>query len=198
MENELEILRIVKEDVLRILAENNNRISEEFIDNDIKVSKYFMDKAFNELKKDGLITQSGQFFELTGDGIIKSRYFLEKHIFLEKYFKDLKDKKEVDRISHIIEHHISEEVIENIKKLSTFKKEGLPLTKFNKEECFITDINSDDKFFERLVSMGILPGEKIKIINVLPNGLIFKIKNKKIFLAREIANKVRVIAYEES
>ena len=42
MENELEILRIVKEDVLRILAENNNRISEEFIDNDIKVSKYFM------------------------------------------------------------------------------------------------------------------------------------------------------------
>jgi len=198
MNDELEILRIIKEDILRILAENNNKASEEFIDNYIKVSKYFMEKAFNELKKDNLITNSGQFIELTANGIRDSKLILEKHLFLKKYFKGLKDKKEADEISHIIEHYISEKVIENLKKLSTFKNKGSPLTTSGNEECFITDIITNDEFFERFVSMGILPGEKIKITNYLPNGLIFKIKNKKIFLAKEIANKIKVIAYEES
>ncbi|MBN1298568.1 MAG: FeoA domain-containing protein [Actinobacteria bacterium] len=198
MKDEAEILRIVKEDILRILAENKSRASEELIDSDIKVSKHYMSQAFTELQQDKLLRRDGNNFELTAEGAVKSKFILDKHLFLKNYFKELKNKNEIDKVSHIIEHHISEQVIKNLKKLSTFKKEGSALTDFMDDKCFITDISFNDAFFERLVSMGILPGEKITVINNLPNGLVFKVKNKKIFLAKEIANNIKVISYEES
>ncbi len=197
MKEEPGILKIVKEDILRILAENNNKVIEKSLKPHIKVSDYFIDKAIIEMVRDKLISSSGQFMELTGGGKIKAGNILKKHLVIEKYFEDLKSKKEAHRISNLIEHYISEEVMENLEKLSTFKEKGASLVKFDKGECFITDIISSNELFERLISMGIFPGEKIKIIRDLPNGLIFSIRNKKVFISDEIAKSIRVLAYEK-
>ena len=82
--------------------------------------------------------------------------------------------------------------------MSTFKGEGLSLAEFKKEEGLIADITLDAQLFERIISMGIFPGEKIKVIARLPNGVVLKIGNKKIFLAWEIAKNIKVLEYEKA
>jgi len=197
MEKEPGILTIVKEDVLRILAENNDRVPVKLLKSDIKVSGYFIDKAVRDMAREKLVLSEGQFIRLTDEGKVEAGDILKKHLTIEKYFEDLKSKKEAHRISNLIEHYISEEVMENLKKLSTFKEKGLSLVKFDKGGCLITDIVSGNDFFERLISMGIFPGEKIEIIKDLPNGIIFRIRNKKVFISDKIAESIRALAYDE-
>lgn len=50
------------------------------------------------------------------------------------------------------------------------------------------------KTLARINAIGIVPGEKIKLIKKIKNGpLIVKIKNTKISIGREIANNIMVI-----
>ena len=78
-----------------------------------------------------------------------------------------------------------------------FKGRGLPLTEYKRKRGLLTDIDLDPQLFERIISMGIFPGEKIEIVGELPNGVIINIKNKKIFLAKEIAETIKVLTYEK-
>lgn len=195
MDKKSDILKIVKEDILRILAEAKSKVILKSIKDEVSASDLFISKAIDELKKDRMISSGNNFIWLTSSGKTEAKDILEKHLLLERYFENIKSKKEAHRISHLIEHFVSNEVINNLEKLSTFKGEGLSLVEFKKEEGLITDITLDAQLFERIISMGIFPGEKIKFIVNLPNGIIFNIKNKKIFLAREIAKNIKVLAY---
>ena len=164
----------------------------------VNVFPSFITEALEELKKEGLIKTEGNFIKLTKEGQRKSEIILRRHLILEDYFKKTLNEKVAHRRAHILEHYVSEEVIRNLKKLSTFKKKGISLLKFKKKEGFITDISLSIKLFERLVSMGICPGKKIRIINRLPDGLIIKINNKKFVLDKNVAKEVKVLRYEET
>jgi Mn-dependent DtxR family transcriptional regulator len=198
MEKKSDILEIVKEDILRILAEAENRTSLEFIKNEVKASDSIISEAIGELKEDNLISEDGKFFCLTSGGKNKAKDILEKHLSLEKYFENIKSKKQAHNISHFFEHYVSKEVLDNLKKLSTFRGEGTPLTAFKEEEGLITDITLNPQLFERIISMGIFPGEKVKVLARLHNGVILKIKNKKCFLAWEIAKSIKVLTDERT
>jgi len=198
MEKESDILKIVTEDILRLLAETGNRVAMESIKDEVKASDSIISKAINKLKEKNLILDNRNYYWLTSRGKTESEDILEKHLLLEKYFIDIKSNKEAHNISHLFEHYISKEVLDNLKKLSTFKGEGLSLAEFKKEEGLIADITLDAQLFERIISMGIFPGEKIKVIARLPNGVVLKIGNKKIFLALEIAKNIKVLAYEKA
>jgi len=119
------ILKIVKEDILRILGEEKRRISLEILKEEIKVSLSFINEAIEELKRERLIKSQQIFFILTEEGEEKARDILKKHLVFEDYFKKTRTEREAHKIAHILEHYVSEEVLNNIKKLSTFKKEGI-------------------------------------------------------------------------
>jgi Mn-dependent DtxR family transcriptional regulator len=194
-----DILKIVKEDVLRVLGERkNSKISLESIKSEIKVSNLFISKAIEELKIKGLIEKKDHFFKLTKRGEKEGGDIFKKHLILEKYFKKIRSEKEAHKIAHILEHYISEEVIKNIKKLSTLKKRGVSLIEFRLKNGLISDIILDIGLFERIISMGIFPGEKIKIINEIPNGIVIEVKNKKFVLDKDIAKEIKVLEYEKS
>ena len=135
---------------------------------------------------------------LTERGKENAKNILNKHFVLEKYFEKIRSKKEAHNVAHILEHYVSREVINNIKKLSTLKKEGVPLTKFElNKEGIITDITfSDYGLFERIISMGIFLGENIVITNEIPYGIIVQIKNKKFALDKNIAEGIKAVEYE--
>lgn len=200
MIKESDILEIVKEDILRILGERKKQVSLETITNEIKVFSSFISRVINELEKEELIQSQQAFFKLTEKGKEKAKSVLRKHLALENYFKERRSKKEAHEIAHILEHYISEEIIRNIKKLSTFKGIGIPLTDLElHKESLITDITvPDNKLFERMVSMGIFPGEKISLANVISSCIIVKIKNKKFALDNNIAKEIKVVEYEKS
>jgi Mn-dependent DtxR family transcriptional regulator len=195
---EPDILKIVKEDVLRILCERRKKTSLEIIKNEIKVAHALISEALEELERDGLIAIQENFILLTELGQKSAKNILEKHFVLENYFEKIGSKIEAHTAAHILEHYVSGEVINNIKELSTLKMEGVPLTKFEfNKEGMITDITfSDYRLFERIVSMGIFLGEKIIITNEILRGIVVKIKNKKFALDKNIAEEIKVVEYE--
>lgn len=201
MTKESDILKIVKEDILRILGEEESKkTSLESIKLDIKVSNLFLFKAVEELKKEGLIQSQGNFILLTKEGQEEAKNIIKKHLVLENYFKKTRSEREAHEAAHILEHYVSKEVVDDIKELYTFKKEGVPLTEFEiKKEGIITDIMfSDYELFERVVSMGMYIGEKIRITNKIPNAIIIALENKKFALDNDIAEGLRVLAYERT
>jgi len=193
------ILKIVKEDILRILGEEKRRISLEILKEEIKVSLSFINEAIEELKRERLIKSQQIFFILTEEGEEKARDILKKHLVFEDYFKKTRTEREAHKIAHILEHYVSEEVLNNIKKLSTFKKEGIYLTKLklSKKGLITNIIISGNGLFERMVSMGIVPGEEVMITGEVSNAIIIKIKNKKFALDKDIARKIKVLEYGE-
>jgi len=194
--NAPDILRIVKEDVLRILGEEEgNSVSLASLPSEIRVSRSFLLEAVEELEKEGSVYAEEKFVVLTKKGQEAARGMVRKHVFIENYFRETKSREEAHKAAHILEHCVSQGVIDNIKKLSTLREEGIPVTRFNlNEEGIITGIAfSDLPLFERIISMGIFPGEKIRVTNVIPGSVIVSIGNKKFALGEEIAKGIESI-----
>ncbi len=200
MTEESDILRIVEEDILRILGEEKSkRVSLESIKSEIKVAYLFISNAIKELEREGLVQSQGDFIVLTKEGEGKAENIVKRHLVLENYFKfkikRTRSEREAHKMTDILEHYISKEVIEHIKKLSTFKTEGIPLTKLElNKEGIITDILFPDYgLFERIVSMGIVPSEKIKVMYKIPDGMVIYVGGKKFALGNEIAKGIEVL-----
>lgn len=196
-----DIIRIVKEDILESLGRTKKRIPMKSIKLELKVDRSIVDKALKELEKEGLvkIRLRDEKIWLTKKGSKKSGEILKKHNILERYFKKTRSEKEAIKLTNILEHHISKEVIENIKKISTLRN-GVPLISLDLSDTgIIVDTRSlSNKLFERTISMGVFPGEKVKITNKIPGGVIVKIKDKRFALDRKIAKEIKVIKREES
>ncbi len=85
------------------------------------------------------------------------------------------------------------EVINKLKKISTLKRESISATDIECKERMITDVALDIKLFERMVSMGIFPGERISITSKIPGRVIIEVGNKKLALDEEIAEGIKVL-----
>lgn len=196
MFKEAEIIRIVREDILRILGEKRGSVSPDVIEKEVNIShKYFM-RAIGELVKEQLIQGEGSSFKLIEKGQQSTKDILNKHLVCENYFKQSRSETKAHEMAHVLEHYVSHEVINNIKKISAFKKKGIPLTKFGfNKKGIITDIMfSDYGLFERIVSMGICLGEKIKVVYDIPDGIVVNVSGKNFAMGNEIAKEIEVLA----
>lgn len=200
MEERTSVLGIVREDILRILGEREEKVSLESIRAEIKVSRPFVSEAIKDLEKEDLIQTEGDLFSLTNNGRDEARDIVRKHLVLEQYFERMGRGKEAHSMAHVLEHYVSEEVIRNIKQLSTFEERGVPLTELKSHrELVISDIAiSDNELFERIVSMGVFPGERIRVIGEIRNVIVVEIGNKKLALDKDIAKEIKVLEYDES
>jgi Fe2+ transport system protein FeoA len=74
------------------------------------------------------------------------------------------------------------------------KDSPLPLNelKFNKEGKIIDITLPNPALFERLISMGIVPGERIKITNRIGHNIIISV-NKTFALGEDIAREIKVL-----
>ena len=195
---ESDTLRIVKEDILRMLAEKTgNKSPLESLKSEVRVLNSVISEAIKGLEEENMIQVGEDFIGLTQKGQDNAKGILKKHLAFEQYLKKTKSEGEAHEAADILEHYISQEVIDNIKRLSTFKKEGIPLTEFTfNKEGIITNISfSDSGLFERLVAMGIVHGERIKITNRIGNIIIASVV-KKIALDEAIAQGIEALEYE--
>ncbi len=195
MTKESDILKIVKEDILRILEERKGELSLESIKAEVKVSPSFASKAIKVLEEKNLMQVVEKIVRLTKNGQDEAKDIVKKHLFLENYFKKTRSEREAHKMTDILEHYVSMEVINNIKKISTFKKEGIPLTKLelNKKGIITDIIFSDYGLFERIVSMGIFLGEKIRVMYEIPDGIVVDVGGKKFALGKDIAKEIEVL-----
>lgn len=190
------ILEIVKDDVLRILGEEESRkVPSKAIKSRIKASSSIISDAIEKLRKNGLIRLENGSLELTESGCVQAERIIKKHSVFEDYFKKKRGREEAHKVADIIEHYVSEEVLNNIKKLSTFERGDFSILESGlNEDRLITDIEiSDSGLFERVVSMGIIPGEKIRVMYNIPDGFVVSVSRKKVALGSDIAEKIRVM-----
>lgn len=201
MDKETDILKIVEEDILRMLGERKDKKNYfKSIKSEIKVSDSFISRAIEELEKENLIQVKENVILLTEDGEKIAKDIIKKHLLIENYFKRTRSGEEAHKIAHILEHYISEEVIRNIKKLSTFRGKGIPLIKFGlHKNGLISDITfSDYRLFERIISMGVFPGKQIEAIHKIPDGIVIKVNSKKFAFGKDIAKEIQVLKYEKT
>jgi Mn-dependent DtxR family transcriptional regulator len=196
---EPDISRVIKEDILRILGERKEKVKLNSIKTRMSFVRSSMLEAIKRLEEEALICVEDGFVRLTKKGFDEAKGIIKKHLVLEDYFEKTRSKIEAHTAAHILEHYISEAVVNNIRKLSTLKREGVPLTIFeHNKEGVITDITiSDYGLFERIVSMGMFVGETIIITNEIPHGFIVKIRNKKFAIDKNIANGIKAVEYEK-
>jgi Mn-dependent DtxR family transcriptional regulator len=203
MTKESDILKIVKEDILEVVGRENKKIPLKFMKLEVTISHSFVSKAIKELEEESWVKISSEegpwkeYIQLTEEGRVRANVIIKKHSVLEKYFKERRSEEEAIEATNILEHYISTEVLDTIKKLSTLKKKGIPLTEFRQEKGLIANINLNIELFERMISMGIYIGEKIRIMNRVPSGVIVKIRNKKFVLDKSIAKEIRILEYEK-
>ena len=196
---EPDISRIINEDILRILGEQNENIPLRDIKAKIRVSSSSVSEAILSLQKDGLVATENESIGLTKKGLDAAKDIVQKHRWLEKYFQEGRSTRDAHRSAHLLEHHISEAVINNLKRIATLKQEGVPLTTFGFRKGVVTDITlSDYKMLERLISMGILPGEVVEVTHEIPSGVVVKINNKKLVVDKTIAKEIKVLEYAPS
>ena len=192
----MDIQKIIKEDILRILYEEGEGIfPKELFEKIIAPDKEVLN-AIEELISEELIENSSdKAIKYTPKGKIKGEEIFKKHIVIENYFIENRTEAKAHSIAHILEHYISEEVILNLKLIDSYKNQGIPLLNSDAGyEYFITDIgfNIGDNIFERLASMDIYPGKKIIVSTILQNCIILGIGNKKVAIDKSIAKEVKV------
>lgn len=204
MKVEKQLIEIVKENILRVMVE------ETYGNEDIKrirklarhpiipessisdLDEYFMD-GLKELQEKGLVVISNNEVFITKEGQIEAKCTFSKHKIIEKYFMKGLDEKEAHKVAHILEHLISKEVIENMKRISSQEEHGIALKDFTSDEGVITELRIDDThLFERMVSMGICPGQKIRIIARLAPGIVVKLRHTQIAVDNCICNGIKV------
>jgi DNA-binding PadR family transcriptional regulator/Fe2+ transport system protein FeoA len=197
-ESEDFVMSMVKDDILRVSAEeNSSKVPLKLINSKIKASGDFIAAAGRQLEKEGLIRLEDGYVILVKKGQKKVGKILKKHSILEDYFKEKRDEIDAHKEADFLEHYISEEALNNVKKLSTFEGCSKELGEFGiGRDCLIVDVEfSVGGLFERMVSMGIYPGEKVRIMYSTPDGFVIDINNKKIAIGKDIARGIKVVEY---
>ena len=195
---------VVKENILRVMMEEmSNSEDIEKIRKLVKepivpgswetdLGEYFTD-ALIDLQENGLVTISKNKISITKDGQIEATIIFSKHKVIEKFFlKDL-NISEAHKAADILEHLISTEVIENMNRINSLEENGVGLNKFTSNEGIITKLKIDDtQLFERMISMGICPSQRIKIIAKVASGFIVKLKHTQIAIDNSLLNGILV------
>ena len=197
--------KIAKENILRVLLEetigsesikkvcelSKHTIVPDVINSDL--NEYFID-SLKDLEDEGLVNIHDKKISITDKGRIEAEKIFTKHSTIEEFFLSDHDGTDPHRIADILEHFISKEVIENMKQITNLESYGIPLNDLCLGEGIITELNiSDSQLFERLVSMGVCPGQKIKIIARFAFGMVIKLNNIQIAVDNRICKRILVM-----
>ena len=147
-------------------------------------------------KKELVIYKPYKGVKLTKIGRKYAKEIEEKHEVSEEFLEKFLKVKEAHPEAEVLEHVASKETFKKMKKLVSLKEKAMKLNELkeseNGEVLFMKISNY--KTLARINAIGIVPGERVKLIRKIKNGpLIVKIKNTKISIGKEIANNVMVI-----
>jgi len=120
----------------------------------------------------------------------------EKHEVSEEFLEKFLKVKEAHPEAEELEHVVSKDVFSKMKEFISLKEKAVKLNELKESESgevlFMQIPNH--KTLARINAIGIVPGERVKVIKKIKNGpIIVKVKNTQIGIGKEIANNVMVI-----
>lgn len=185
-------LGTVQEDILRMLSEHAGEATLEAIRED--VSSPEVDSALAELTQQKLVELQADTLRLTTSGQEIGDLLLDKHLAVEEHFELTRTKEEAHRAAHLLEHRVSLAVIEGMEQVASHQREGISLRGLGTTEGLVADIGLEGEMFERLISMGICPGRKIRVRAELPHVIVVEIGGKLLAIEKDIAERIEVVA----
>jgi Mn-dependent DtxR family transcriptional regulator/Fe2+ transport system protein FeoA len=191
-------LRIAKEDILRILAEQPGTVARlDYLKAEMGPSCASLSEAVAELEQGGLIRVVEDAVSLMPAGEHVAGDILQNHVTLEQYLRRGRDDTEAHEAAHVLEHYVSRQVVRNLGQLEALKDKGVPLTEFGfHREGMVSDISFPAlSLFERVVSMGIVPGQRIEVVN-RTGGTFIVNAGGKFAIDQDIARGIEVVAHE--
>lgn len=198
---------IIKENILRVMIEETNGTEEiakvrELVKEPIipeswktDLDEFFMEglKELQEKELINIINKDVKQIFITQKGRTIAEDIFYRHTTIEEYLMRFYDEKMAHRAAHILEHMVSKEVIANLKRLNSYESDGVSLREFASTEGLIIALKIEDtQLFERMVSMGVCPGQRIKIIARVSAGLIIKLKHTQIAIDNSICDDIKV------
>jgi len=195
------LIREITEDVLRIAAETGKDvISLPVLKEDISVADELFIAAIDELENKGLIHIENHEVILTRKGSEKAGKILARHKIIEKYFHEILKEPMPHHVAHALEHFVADETIRKMREFLTMKKRGKPAPDFplEREVLIIAVEILDKRILEKIISLGLTPGSRVKIEEKNPNTVIFNIGGRKVALANEIAKNIFAVTEDEA
>lgn len=200
-------LDIMQENILRVIYEETSRsntmekVKELSQEPNVVAKKWNLD--FDQLFQDSiyalqtknLIQLENGIIILSENGILEAKEIFSRHLMIEECLLRDYDSLEAHRAAHILEHNISKEVLSNMKRISQLENKGMTLPElFNFGEGIIISIKLDNpQLFERMIAMGICPGQKIIVLAKIIGGFVVKLGNTQIALDNSICQKIKVM-----
>jgi Fe2+ transport system protein FeoA len=202
---EEKLLEIVKGNILRVLVEQTtgeeriNRIrelSKEKIIPEVWEKKpiEFFSIGIEELKEEELIEQiAKEEIKITEKGRQEAKELTTCHSLIEDFFLEEYTEEEAHNIAHILEHIISNEVIENLERIDELKGYGIPLTEIPTTKGIICQLQFENPALaERIISMGVCPGQRITIMSKMKSGIVVRLRQTMLAIDYDIAKGIMV------
>ena len=192
-------MKKIIEDYLKIIRSISDKefVKTTEIAKKLNVTPGNVSQFLKKLAKKELVTHKPyKGVKLTKLGRKYAREIDEKHEISEEFLEKFLKVKEAHPEAEVLEHVVSKEIFKKMKKIVSLKEKAVKLNELKESEngeVLFMKI-SNHKTLARINAIGIVPGERVKLIRKIKNGpLIVKIKNTKISIGKEIANNVMVI-----
>jgi Mn-dependent DtxR family transcriptional regulator len=197
--NDEDFLKEIMEDMLRIAAEKKDVIPISILKTKISVDDGIFARGVEELENKGLSYVENNELVLTGKGREKAAKILARYEIIEKYFHEILEEPVSHNVAHALEHFVAEKTIKRMKDFLAMKERGKPTTDFPLgRDILIVGIQSTDKnILEKIISLGLAPGNKIRVEEKIPNAVIFNVGGRKVALANEIAESILAVVENE-
>ena len=118
----------------------------------------------------------------------------KRHNKIENFIKGKGMLCDAHEMAHILEHELTKETIQKIIKASELKEKGRPLINFLLPFGTIVDLNLPNcKFWTKLISIGMFPGQKIHIIERNSTNFLIEVKNSRVAIDKILANCILLI-----
>lgn len=202
------------EALYRLKGGPGNRIKVKDVAKNLGVKDPSAVEMLKKLTKKGLVRHDRSGVELTELGEEKGLKIVRRHALAERLLSDVFKHQlpgvheHACEFEHIVDDDLADKIDAMLGKPSTCpygepipdrdgqvaEQRGKPLTQLPEgEDCMIKVIPEERGCVERLLSLKILPGERVKIVEKLPKGaILLQCGNTQVALSRDIASRIFV------
>jgi Mn-dependent DtxR family transcriptional regulator len=184
-----------EEDLLKyILKQDRNQISISKIKEEFDHDNRELESVMKRLQGKGCLIKEKGSVSLTVEGKEIAELVFRIHDEIEDYIKGRTLSCNAHQMAHILEHELTEEQIEKMKKASEFKDKGVSLPNFNLSSGKIVEVNlSECKVWTKMISIGIFPGQQMRILSRTPSNYLIEIKGSKFAIDSGLARGIYLI-----
>lgn len=183
------------EDILKFIYEGDgNAISSSKLMDFLRKVNGNPKKILKRLLNTELILSKNHSYFLTYVGKEIAKEIFKKHIEIEEFIKGRTKSCNAHEMAHILEHNLTKEAIRRIIKISKLKDKGICLNNFKFQSGMIVDVTLEDcAIWTKLISLGIFPGQRIRVLSRGPTNYLIEVKHSKLAIDRILAEGILLI-----